>query len=78
MTGFWGVFLISLVCGWPGTMPKSPFNGKEVNDLEFIEGCVRPKGQVANQVPAAEILKLAKVQEARVTGSLRERSASQT
>ncbi len=45
-----------------GKTPGSPFHGKNAKDLEFVNGCVRLKGQAATQVPAAEILKLAKVQ----------------
>lgn len=45
-----------------GKAPGSPFQGKNSNDLEFADGCVRLKGQTAMQIPAAEILKLAKVQ----------------
>ena len=42
--------------------PGSRFNGKGAKEIEFVDGCVRFKGQAATQVPAAEILKLAKVQ----------------
>lgn len=49
-----------------GKTPDSPFHGKDANDLEFANGCVRSKreagAQAGRQVPAAEILKLAKVQ----------------
>jgi xanthine dehydrogenase YagR molybdenum-binding subunit len=45
-----------------GNAHDSPFNGKDANDLEFVDGRVRSKGQAGTQVAASEILKLAKVQ----------------
>ncbi len=45
-----------------GKTPRSPFSGKSAKDLEFVDGCVRLKGQAGAPVPTAELLKLAKVQ----------------
>lgn len=38
-----------------------PFNGKNVKELEFVDGGVRIKGQTTAPVPAAEILRLANI-----------------
>ena len=47
----------------------SPYNGKKSEDLEFVEGKIRVKGQPGREVPFADILKTAKVQAVSGSGS---------
>jgi xanthine dehydrogenase YagR molybdenum-binding subunit len=46
----------------------SPFKGKKQDDLEFVDGSVRLKGQAQGAVPMAEILRIAKVNSVSGTG----------
>ena len=46
----------------------SPFKDKKQDDLEFIDGSVRLKGQAQGAVPMAEILRIAKVNSVSGTG----------
>ena len=47
----------------------SPFNGKKTEDLEFVDGKIRLKGQQGGEVAFSEILKTAKVQAVSGTGT---------
>src|ERR1700761_7059033 len=40
---------------------RSPFNGKKTDDLEFVDGMVRFKGQAQGAVPMAQILATANI-----------------
>jgi len=46
----------------------SPFNGKKSDDLEFVDGTVRLKGQTSPALPIAQVLTLARVQSVNSTG----------
>ena len=46
----------------------SPFKDKKQDDLEFVDGSVRLKGQAQGAVPMAEILRIAKVNSVSGTG----------
>jgi xanthine dehydrogenase YagR molybdenum-binding subunit len=46
----------------------SPFKGRKQDDLEFVDGGVRLKGQAQNAVPTSEILKIANVNSVSGTG----------
>jgi xanthine dehydrogenase YagR molybdenum-binding subunit len=40
---------------------RSPFNGKKPDDLEFVDGAVRLKGQAQGAIPMAQILEIANI-----------------
>ena len=49
----------------------SPFKGKKLEDLEFVDGAVRRKGQSAPRLSAAEVLTLARVRSVNANGKSR-------
>ena len=50
---------------------RSPFKGKKQEELEFVDGAVRLKGQAASHLSAAEVLSLAKVRSVNANGKSR-------
>lgn len=49
----------------------SPFKGKKQEDLEFVDGAVRLKGESATRLSMAEVLSLAKVRSVNANGKSR-------